>query len=237
VTMATVSTRVLTSQRERTIASALLAITIPCSAQLAVIMGLMAATGGLKGWFVYLGVLFVLMVMLGTALNRILPGKSTPLILDLPPMRMPSFSNVARKTWVRTKAFIKEAAPLFVLGSFIVGVFQVSGLLAAIQVWLSPVSVQLLHLPAETAQMFVMGMVRRDFGAAGLFSLRDVINPVQMLTALIVITLFVPCIASAAVFWKERGLKEAATILIGSWLLAFGVGAILCRLLEVIPVL
>ncbi len=237
VTMATVSTRVLTSQRERTIASTLLAITIPCSAQLAVIMGLMAVSGGLKAWFLYIGVLFVLMVGIGSVLNLILPGKSTPLVLDLPPMRVPSLKNVLRKTWVRTKAFINEAAPLFVLGSLIVSVLQVTGMLVNIQSWLSPVTMNLLHLPGETAQAFVMGMVRRDFGAAGLFGLQDVMTPVQMLTALVVITLFVPCIASATVFWKERGLKEATTILLGSWLLAFGAGAILCRLLELIPII
>ncbi len=237
VTMATVSTRVLNTQRERTIASTILAITVPCSAQLAVIMALMASAGGLKGWLVYIACLFSIMVGLGSVLNLILPGKSSPLVLDLPPMRMPLIKNVLQKTWARTRAFIREAAPLFVLGSAIVAILQVSGLLAQIQVWLSPVTVSLLHLPGETATAFVMGMVRRDFGAAGLLHLGDSINAVQMLTALMVITLFVPCIASAAVFWKERGIKEATMILIGSWLFAFGVGTLLCRLLEWIPIL
>lgn len=232
VTMATVSTRVLTSQRERTIASTILAITIPCSAQLGVIMGLMAYAGGFKGWALFMGTLLVILLTLGSILHGILPGKSTALVLDLPPMRMPSPKNIAIKTWVRTKEFIKEAAPLFMVGSLLVGVCQVSGLLAAIQEWLKPVTVVLLHLPADTAQAFIMGMVRRDFGAAGLLFLSEQMTAIQVMTSLIVITLFVPCIASAAVIWKERGMKETIIVLLGSWVLAFLAGAVVARLME-----
>lgn len=231
VTMATVSTRVLSSQRERTIASTLLAVTIPCSAQLAVIMALMASAGGLTGWLTYLGFLFAVFTGLGAALNAVLPGKSTPLLLDLPPVRLPQVNNVAKKTWVRTQAFIAEAAPLFVLGSAIVAVLDNTGLLKATETALAPLTVWVLDLPGETATAFVMGMVRRDFGAAGLLTLGATLTPAQVLTALMTITLFVPCIASAAIFWKERGWQEASTILIGSWVIAFGVGAIVARIL------
>ncbi len=237
VTMATVSTRVLTSQRERTIASTLLAVTIPCSAQLAVIMALMAAAGGFKAWGVYLVILSALFCAIGAALNLVLPGKSTPLVLDLPPMRLPQLTNVAQKTWVRTKAFIAEAAPLFVLGSAIVGVLHVFGALTVIQHWLSPLTEQWLLLPGETATAFVMGLVRRDFGAAGLLAMGDTLTAAQVMTALVTITLFVPCIASAAIFWKERGPGEATAILLGSWAIAFGMGAIVARILAWVPIL
>ncbi len=232
VTMATVSTRVLTSQRERTIASTILAITIPCSAQLAVIMALMAVGGGLLGWGIYVATLFTVLVILGTILNKILPGKSTALVLDLPPIRLPSFKNVAKKSWIRTKYFILEAAPLFVLGSFFVAVLQASGALKVIERLVAPLTQAILHLPGETAQVFIMGMVRRDFGAAGLLFMQETLTAVQILTALIVITLFVPCVASAAVIWKERGVRETLTILFGSWLVAFMVGAVVTRILE-----
>lgn len=237
VTMATVSTRVLTSNRERTIASTILAITIPCSAQLGVLIALMAKAGGLKAWGVYVGVLFAVLIVLGTILNKLLPGRSSSLILDLPPMRLPNFKNIARKTWVRTMVFLKEAAPLFVLGSLLVAVLQATHLLEAIQNGLGPIIKASLHLPYETAQVFIMGLVRRDFGAAGLYLMADRMTQAQLLTCLMVITLFVPCFASATVIWKERGVKEGVTVLIGSWLIAFGVGALIARLLEVFPVL
>lgn len=237
VTMATVSTRVLTSNRERTIASTILAITIPCSAQLGVLIALMAKAGGMKAWAVYVVALLGILVALGTLLNRMLPGRSASLILDLPPMRIPNFKNIARKTWVRTVVFLKEAAPLFMLGSLLVAVLQATNMLTVLQNLLGPAIKTVLHLPYETAQVFVMGLVRRDFGAAGLYYMVNDITPTQLLTCLMVITLFVPCFASATVIWKERGMKEGLAVLVGSWVIAFGVGAIFARLLEAFPLL
>lgn len=237
VTMATVSTRVLTSNRERTIASTILAITIPCSAQLGVLIALMAKAGGVTAWLVYCGVLLLILTLLGTLLNKLLPGRSTGLILDLPPMRLPNARNIARKTWVRTLVFVQEAAPLFMLGSLMVALLQATHGLDAIQSALGPIIHTLLRLPGETAQVFVMGLVRRDFGAAGLYFMADRLRPAQMLTCLMVITLFVPCFASATVIWKERGIREGMLVLLGSWLLAFGVGAVLARFLQWFPML
>lgn len=232
VTMATVSTRVLTTQRERTIAATILAITIPCSAQIAVIVSLMALAGGFGAWLIFLGLLTTILILLGTLLNKLLPGKSTGLLLDLPPMRLPLVKNVLKKTWVRTVVFLKEAAPLFVLGSLLVSVAQVTGFLTWAEHVLAPVTVKWLHLPAESARIFIMGMVRRDFGAAGLYFLAETMSAIQILTALITIALFVPCIASFTVIWKERGVGEASILLAGSWLLAFAVGGVTVRLLE-----
>jgi ferrous iron transport protein B len=237
VTMATVSTRVLTSNRERTIASTILAITIPCSAQLGVLIALMAKAGGVTAWLIYCGVLLLILTLLGTLLNKLLPGRSSGLILDLPPMRLPNIRNIARKTWVRTLVFLQEAAPLFMLGSFLVALLQATHGLEAIQAALGPLIHALLRLPGETAQVFVMGLVRRDFGAAGLYFMADRLQPAQMLTCLMVITLFVPCFASATVIWKERGIREGVFVLIGSWLLAFGAGAVLARFLQFFPML
>lgn len=237
VTMATVSTRVLTSNRERTIASTILAITIPCSAQLGVLIALMAKAGGVQAWMVYCVVLFTTLIGMGTILNNLLPGRSTSLILDLPPMRIPNFKNIARKTWVRTVVFLKEAAPLFMLGSLLVAVLQATHMLGIIEAALGPAIRAVLHLPYETAQVFIMGLVRRDFGAAGLYVMSDQLSHAQLLTCLMVITLFVPCFASATVIWKERGIQESSIVLAGSWVIAFGIGAVLARLLEWFPVL
>ena len=237
VTMATVSTRVLTSNRERTIASTILAITIPCSAQLGVLIALMAKAGGVSAWAVYCGTLLIILTVLGSALNKLLPGRSSGLVLDLPPMRLPNIRNIARKTWVRTVVFLQEAAPLFMLGSLLVSILQATHGLEAIQNALGPVIQAVLHLPAQTAQVFVMGLVRRDFGAAGLYFMADKLSAIQLLTCLMVITLFVPCFASATVIWKERGMREGVLVLAGSWILAFGVGALLTRVLSLIPIL
>jgi ferrous iron transport protein B len=123
------------------------------------------------------------------------------------------------------------------LGSLLVAVLQVTHLLEAIQAGLGPAIRATLNLPYETAQVFVMGLVRRDFGAAGLYIMADELSRAQLLTCLMVITLFVPCFASATVIWKERGIRESSIVLAGSWLIAFGIGAVLARLLDWFPVL
>ena len=235
VTMATISTRVLSSQRERTIATTLLAITIPCSAQLGLIMGMMALAGGLKGWLLYLIILSVLFIGIGSVLNKIMPGTSTGLVIDLPPMRLPRLNNIAKKTWMRSWSFLVEATPLFALGAFLVSLAEITGALVGIQNALGGVTQWLLHLPKEAASAFIMGMVRRDFGLAGFYTLKDVLTPLQMLTSLVVITLFVPCIATATVMLKERGWQEGMGVFVLSWVLAFATGAIITRLLELLP--
>ena len=76
-----------------------------------------------------------------------------------------------------------------------------------------------LQLPRDAATAFVMGLVSRDFGAAGLYALA--LTPSQVVVALVTITLFVPCIASLMVMLKERGIKEALIIWFVLWIFDF----------------
>jgi ferrous iron transport protein B len=223
VQLGTITTRLLGTRREQSIATALLNLAIPCSAQIGVIAGMLARVGGALV-LVYAAVILAVLAALGTALDRILPGESSPLIIDLPPLRLPRPANVLRKTGLRAWFFMREAAPWFVVGSLLVGLLQVTGGLELWQRALAPLTEGWLRLPREAAAAFVMGMVRRDFGAAGLTALP--LTPPQVVTALVVITLFVPCIASLMVLFKERGPREAALIWGGSWVAAFAIGGL-----------
>lgn len=223
VTMATVTTRMLGSEREKFIAVFLLGLTIPCSAQIGVIAALVAPLG--PGYFVaYILIIVALYIAAGTFLNRIVPGESTTLFIDLPSIRAPRLSNVLRKSYRKTLGFLKEAGPIFVVGALAITVLNDTGLLGALERGLAPVTRNLLGLPGETARAFIMGIVRRDFGAAGLYDLG--LEPMQILVSLVVITLFVPCIAAMLVMVKERNWKEALVIWVGSWITAFAAGAI-----------
>jgi ferrous iron transport protein B len=228
VQLGTITTRLLGTKREKSIATVLLNFAIPCSAQIGVIAGMLAAVGG-GLVFLYVAVIFLVLAILGTVLNRLIPGESSALLLDLPPMRLPRVENVVRKTVTRAFFFMKEAYPWFFLGSFIVAVLQISGGLAIWQRLLRPLTEGWLQIPKEAATAFVMGMVRRDFGAAGLTDLA--MSPLQVVVSLIVITLFVPCIASLMILFKERGSREALLIWGGSWVAAFLVGGVVAQLL------
>ncbi|MBN1193361.1 MAG: ferrous iron transporter B, partial [Coriobacteriia bacterium] len=231
VTMGTLTTRILGSKRERFIATALMAIAIPCSAQVAVIAALMARAGG---WYAagYFGLLLAIFVTVGTLLNRITPGKSSELLIDLPQLRVPRMGNVFRKTGIKIWGFMKEVALFFLAGTVLISVLDVTGALAAIQRAATPLTVSWLHLPAEAATAFVMGFVRRDFGAAGFFTMG--LTPPQLLVAMVTITLFVPCIASMMVILKERGWRYLAGLFVGSVSIAFLIGGLLARALEVL---
>lgn len=223
VTMATITTRILGTKRERTIATAVLGLAIPCSAQLGVIAGMLAGIGT-KFIAIYVIVILLVLGITGKILNKVLPGQSSDLLIDLPSIRLPRGENVLKKTVTKSYAFLLEATPLFMLGALIISGLQLSGLLESIQVALAPVTEGMLKLPKETATAFIMGLIRRDFGAAGLSTMD--LTPAQTLVSLVTITLFVPCVASVIVMFKERGSKEGALIWIGSWVFAFVIGAI-----------
>lgn len=232
VTMATITTRILGSRRERFIATMLLGLAIPCSAQLGVIAGLLGPLG-IKMAALYVSVIFIVFALTGTLLNKVVPGKSTDLMIDLPPLRLPRIENVLKKTYVKSKVFITEAGPLFLLGAVIITLLQYTGILDLIANGFAPITEGFLKLPRETAVAFIMGIIRRDFGAAGLNDMvsRGLLNSSQVVVALIAITLFVPCIAAIMVIFKERDWKEALLIWLGSFAISFLTAGIVAQVI------
>lgn len=232
ITMATVTTRILGNERERRIATALMAFAIPCSAQLGVIIALLAVAGGGVITLAYAGIMLLIFGLIGLVMARVLPGTSTELLIDLPPLRLPRPGNVLAKTWRKSLVFLREVTVYFAVGALLISLLQVTGALREIQALLVPLTVGWLELPAEASTAFVMGFVRRDFGAAGLFELG--LSSTQVLVALVTITLFVPCIASVLVIMKERGRAFTAFTWFGSVVLAFLVGGIVAKVAGVL---
>lgn len=226
ITMANITTRLLGSEREKSIVTAILQFVIPCSAQLAVITVLLSGAG-LKPFLIFIFVITSVLITLSTILNKLLPGESTPLLIDLPMMGIPKLTNVLKKTYYRSWGFMKEAGFWFFVGAFAIGIFEITGILTVWQDLLAPLTTTWLKLPKEAANAFVMGMVRRDFGAAGLFDLS--LTSMQITVAIITITLFVPCIASFVVMIKERGIKEGLIVWAGTWITAFFIGGLVAQ--------
>ncbi|MCL4550940.1 MAG: ferrous iron transporter B [Bacteroidetes bacterium] len=226
ITMANITTRLLGTEREKSIVTAILQFVIPCSAQLAVIAALLSGAG-FGPIILYISVIGSVLIILSTVLNKMLPGESSPLLIDLPMIRIPKMNNIFKKTFFRTWGFMKEAGFWFFVGALAVGLMEITGLLVVWQNLLAPLTTVWLKLPKEAANAFVMGMVRRDFGAAGLFHMS--LSVMQKTVAIITITIFVPCIASFVVMLKERGWKEGTAIWIGTWVTAFLIGGIVAQ--------
>jgi ferrous iron transport protein B len=230
VTMAVVSTRMVGSRRERLITTALLGLAIPCSAQIGVITGLLAGLG-LVWWGAYLLVLLGVLGTAGVFLDRTLPGQQDPLIEELPRLRVPRPTNVARKTANRTVAFVEEATPLLAVTAAAVSTADYVGALDAVVGALRPLTAA-LGLPASFGQVLVLGLIRRDFAAAGMTDMA--LSASQTFVGLIVVTLFVPCVLTMAMILRERDARSALLVWVGSWVTAFTVGGVVAAALEVI---
>jgi len=208
VTMATLTTRILHSPRERLITTFLLALAIPCSAQLGVVLGML---GGVSFTAVLIWALAMVGVLLlaGFLAAKLIPGRRIPLVTEMPPMRLPILGNVLKKTGGRLKWYLIEVIPLFLLGTFIMFALDKLGALPAIIEAGEPLVTGWLGLPKEASAAFVMGFLRRDFGATGLFAMAHELSPIQAVVGMITITLFIPCFASLMMMVKEQGTKTA----------------------------
>ncbi len=225
-TMATIVTRTLETPRERVIATFLLALAIPCSAQIGVLLAILAGNPmATLIWSIALGGVFLLV---GFLTAQLMPGESPSFYMEVPPLRVPKISNVLMKTYTRVEWYFKEVFPLFILASIFLWVGQITGVFDLIINILS-YPVRWIGLPKETAVAFLFGFFRRDYGAAGLYDLHrsGVLSGIPLVVAAVTLTLFVPCIAQFSVTIKERGVKTALAIAFFIFPFAFLVGFLL----------
>lgn len=237
-TMATLTTRILETRKERIMVTLLLALGVPCSAQLGVLLGMMSMLSpfAITVWGT---VVVITMFVVGYLAAQLIPGKRSDFILELPPIRIPQLSNIFIKTVARLEWYLKEVLPLFLLGTLILFALDKTGALAWLEGLASPLVVSGLGLPAQTTGAFIIGFLRRDYGAAGLFHLaRDgVLNATQLVISLVVVTLFVPCIANVMVIVKEHGWKTAVWVVGFIFPFAFGVGVLLNYVFKILGVM
>jgi ferrous iron transport protein B len=229
-TMATMVTRTLETVRERIIATLLLALAIPCSAQLGVILALLSQEPrALLIWALCLILVFLLVGLLAV---QVIPGETPMFYMELPPMRLPQLSNILTKTYSRMQWYFLEILPLFILASILLWIGKITHFFDKMVAWTAPVMAT-IGLPRETAVAFIFGFFRRDYGAAGLYDLqtKGLLNPRQLTVAAVTLTLFIPCIAQFLIIKKERGLKVALAIGIFVSVFAFGSGYVLNKTL------
>jgi ferrous iron transport protein B len=232
-TMATMTTRILETEKDRTIVTLLLALAVPCSAQLGIILGMFASLPA-PYFLAWIFIISGILILVGYLASRVIPGEGSDFILEIPPLRIPLLSNVVVKTLARMEWYLREAVPLFILGTLILFGLHKTNLLTFLEKAATPVIVHFLGLPAKATEAFIIGFLRRDYGAAGLFVLakEGQLNSHQILVSLVTITLFLPCIAQFFMMVKERGLKKALGISAVVMPIAFGVGGIVNFLLK-----
>jgi len=236
---ACVGCRIMETKRDRLI-TMFLSTMVPCSARTAVILGLVGAFVGLQ-WAVLLYVLdFAIILGVGRALNRLLPGRPVGLIMEMPSYRRPSMRVVLKQAWARFKPFVSFAIPLIVVGSLVIVGLDIAGLLPGISNVFAPVTVLWLGLPVFTAPILILGILRKEASlallatVAGTWEISTVMTPVQMIVFSFVIMLYFPCVSTFAALVREAGWKNAAFISLVEIGLAVFLGGILYRSLNLL---
>ncbi len=234
-TMATMVTRTLPTKRERLIATILLALAVPCSAQLGVILSLLE--GNQAGLLVWAGVLTLVFLLIGFLSSKILPGEAPSFYMEIPPLRLPKLSNVFIKTYTRVQWYFTEIFPMFIFASVMIWLGQLSGLFKLLTRVLE-YPIRWIGLPDQAAVAFLFGFFRRDYGAAGLYDIKKagLFTGNQLVVACVTLTLFLPCIAQFLMNVKERGWKTGAGISVFILFFSFSVGFVVNLILNVLGI-
>ena len=213
------SIRTLETKKQRFITATLLAITIPCMAQLSMVFAIFSSSElGSGNWyfkpifyiFLVFLVLIILYVSLGLILNKIIKGDNPEIFLEIPPYRRPSIKTIIKKTWMRVRWFLREAIPWLIFGVFIIGVLSVTGVIDALGIIFEPIMMGLFGLPGAVSIVLLTGLLRKDLAVGMLLALATNItfNPMQLVIVATMLTIYFPCVATFAVLIKELGVKD-----------------------------
>ncbi|UCH12984.1 MAG: ferrous iron transporter B [Candidatus Omnitrophota bacterium] len=218
------TTRLLKERREKFIAATLMAIAIPCMAQIAMIIGLVGQRGG-KYLAIVFSTLFILLIVKGLILNKVLKGQSPEIFIEIPPYRMPQFMAVIKKLWMRLFHFLCEALPFVLLGILFVNILYALKIIGFLAHIFAPVLTNLWGLPKEAISALIIGFLRKDVAVGMLGPLN--LTTKQLVIGSTILAVYFPCIATFAVLVRELGiidmLKSAAimitvALLIGAFL-------------------
>ncbi|MDN4186414.1 MAG: ferrous iron transporter B [Dehalococcoides mccartyi] len=221
---AIMATRSLESRRERFIAATLVSVAVPCVSLQAMIIGMLGGFG-IGYVFLVFGTLFAVWLGLGMILNKITPGFSPELLLEVPPYRLPPVNLVLKKLAFRIKSFLKEALPIILGVVAVINILNFTKVFDVIAKAAEPVVTGILGLPADAAVPLVVGFLRKDAAMALLGPLD--MGPEQLVVASLVLAMLFPCIASLVILFRELGRKDALKSVLVMLVAAIGVGGLM----------
>ena len=214
------ATRPLETRKQRFMMIALLGVFVPCGAQIGMMEELIPE---MIGW-VFL-TLVIGYLGFGWILNKVWPGESPEILMDVPPYRAPAWSNILRKTWTRTRHFLLVAVPFVLLGCVIVMVLYATGAMGALAASLEGFLMGAFGVPAEATASLVVGFLRKDL-AIGLLPI-DAMTHYQVFKSVVLLSIYFPCLATFAMLLRELNLKEILSTLVFLAVTVLVIGGIL----------
>lgn len=209
---ALMSTRIISSPRDRFIASTL-TLFVPCSARMTLILGLVGYyLGGYAALLLYI-LNLVVIIGIGIVMSRLMPEDTPGMIMEMPAFQRPGAKAVLAKVWLRIKDFIIIAWPLLIVGSVFLSLTEYLKWQEAINQLLSPLT-RLLDLPQQTGLTIIFGVLRKELSllmllqALGTTDVLSVMTRVQIFVFTVFIVFYLPCVATFGVMSRELGLKK-----------------------------
>jgi ferrous iron transport protein B len=233
---ACVGCRIMETDRERFLAG-FVVVLIPCAARTVVILGLVGSYVGIHAALALYAFNLILVFVLGRLAFKALPGEPVGLVMEMPSYKKPSIRNVLTKTWVRTKDFVYIAFPLIIGGSIVLEALRISGLIWPIADFMSPLVGGWLGLPPKAGIPLIFGILRKELtlillaGFFGTFDFGLILTNTQMMVFALVTMIYIPCIATIAVLWREFGWRKTSIVVIVDIWLALLIGGIANQLL------
>jgi ferrous iron transport protein B len=202
------------SRRERIVASVLVTF-VPCSARSAIILAVGGKYLGVIGVIAIFALTLVTIAVLGKLLARRFEDNAPGMVLPIPPYTMPRWKAVWAKTWERTRDIVTIVTPLLVIGSIVLALLGRLGADALINSALLPVTSWWLGLPESLGVPILFGVLRKElsllmvYQALGTQEIEVFLDRGQILTFLVFVTFYLPCLSTFAVMLKSLGRKEA----------------------------
>jgi len=228
-----------TRGRERLIASLLITF-VPCSARSAVILALAGKYLGGLGIFAIFMLTMIVIAVLGQIFRRRFRGDPGPgQVQEIPPYALPHWRSMLATTWERTSDILTIVTPLLVGGSVVLALLGHYGADHAINTALTPISNWWLGLPVVLGVPILFGILRKElsllmvYQALGSFDVGAHMDWVQIMTFLIFLTFYFPCISTFAVMLRTLGRRQALYSVSLSVAVALVVSGVVRLLLEV----
>ena len=223
---------VSTKGAERTTASLLITF-VPCSARSAIILALAGKYLGVWGVIGVFAVAAVVIALMGQLLRRRFAAATAGQIQEIPPYAAPRLRPLLRETWIRTREMLTIVMPLLVGGSVVLALLSYWGGDKIVNTALLPVTSWWLGLPAVLGVPLLFGVLRKElslvmiYQALGGFAVDAYLNPIQIFTFLVFLTLYVPCVATFAMMAKTVGRRQALGLVSVSVGVALAVSGVL----------
>jgi ferrous iron transport protein B len=256
---AVLGARIIEERRARWL-TILLAPLVPCTARLAVLAFLapaFVATGAAGVSLGLVGLNLAVLAVAGIVVNRLaFHGDQTAFIMELPLYHVPNGRTVGLYVWNNTVSFIKKAGTLILLASVVVWALSSfpgpdinDSLLAAFGRLLAPVG-RLMGLEdwriivalltsffAKENTIATLGILFNVSAetAALATAVAAVLTPAARIAFLVVVMLFVPCLATTATIqqetrswrWTAAAIGLTLALSMGAGIIVYQVGTLL----------